>query len=234
MKQTWKQAWQRLSTRFDALSLRERVLIAVMVNVVLAAAINAALLEPLARQDKKLAQTLSQQQSQGAALDAQLAAARDTLRGDPDAAARARLALLNRELAEIEVSLGDVQKKLVAPDNMARLLEDILNRNRQLRLVSLRTLPLAPLVESKEPAPAPPQAGAASQPAEAEHVVYKHGVEITLDGTYADLLRYLTELEGLPWRMYWAAADFRVEQYPQARLVLVVYTLSLDKTWLSV
>lgn len=228
----WK--WQPLVTKFEALNLRERVLIAVMVNVGLAAAINSALLEPMARQQKKMAPVVVQQQSQVAAMEAQLKALKQTLGSDPDAAGRARLALLNRELAEIDISLGGVQKKLVAPDNMARLLEDILNRNRQLRLVGLKTLPLAPLVEHKEK-----EGGAAPQPAAApqppvEPVVYKHGVEITLQGSYPDLLRYLTELEGLPWRMYWATAEFRVEQYPQARLTLVVYTLSLDKTWLSV
>lgn len=228
----WK--WQPLVTKFEALNLRERVLIAVMVNVGLAAAINSALLEPLARQQKKMTPVVVQQQSQATAMEAQLKALKQTLSSDPDAAGRARLALLNRELAEIDISLGGVQKKLVAPDNMARLLEDILNRNRQLRLVGLKTLPLAPLVERKEKeGGAAPQPAAASQPP-VEQVVYKHGVEITLQGSYPDLLRYLTELEGLPWRMYWATAEFRVEQYPQARLTLVVYTLSLDKTWLSV
>lgn len=226
--------WQQLVTKFEALNLRERVLIAVMVNVGLAAAINSALLEPMARQQKKMTPVVVQQQSQAAAMEAQLKALKQTLGSGPDAAGRARLAMLNRELAEIDISLGGVQKKLVAPDNMARLLEDILNRNRQLRLVGLKTLPLAPLLERKEK-----EGGAAPQPAAApqppvEQVVYKHGVEITLQGSYPDLLRYLTELEGLPWRMYWATAEFRVEQYPQARLTLVVYTLSLDKTWLSV
>lgn len=228
----WK--WQPLVTKFEALNLRERVLIAVMVNVGLAAAINSALLEPMARQQKKMTPVVVQQQSQAAAMEAQLKALKQTLGSDPDASGRARLALLNRELAEIDISLGGVQKKLVAPDNMARLLEDILNRNRQLRLVGLKTLPLAPLVERKEKegGAAPQLAAASQQPV--EQVVYKHGVEITLQGSYPDLLRYLTELEGLPWRMYWATAEFRVEQYPQARLTLVVYTLSLDKTWLSV
>ena len=222
-----RRTWQQLTTKFDALNLRERILIAVMVNAALAAAINAALLEPMARQQRKMAPVVAQQQSQAAAMEAQIKALKQTLRTDPDATGRAQLALLHRELDEIDVSLGGVQKKLVAPDNMARLLEDILNRNRQLRLVSLKTLPLAPLVERKE------KEAAAGQPP-AEQVVYKHGVELTLEGGYPDLVRYLTELEGLPWRMYWAAADFRVEQYPQARLTLVVYTLSLDKTWLSV
>lgn len=223
-----KQTWQKLAAKFDTLNLRERILVAVMINVALAAAINTVLLEPMARQQKKLAPVVAQQQSQAVAMDAQIKALRQTLRSDPDAAAKARLALLRRELDEIDISLGGVQKNLVAPDNMARLLEDMLNRNRNLRLVALKTLPLAPLVERKEKEAADGKRPQQVQP------VYKHGVEITLEGGYPDLLRYLTELEGLPWRMYWASADFRVEQYPQGRLILTVYTLSLDKTWLSV
>jgi len=47
-------------------------------------------------------------------------------------------------------------------------------------------------------------------------------------------LQYLAELEKLPSHMFWGEASLSVEHYPEAVLTVTVYTLSLDKTWLTV
>jgi len=110
---------------------------------------------------------------------------------------------------------------------MAALLEQVFNRNGRLQLASMTTLPVTLLIE--------PLPEAASSPAAAqEPKMYKHGVQITVRGSYADLLQYLTALEKLPTRMFWGEAKLRVVQYPTAELTLALYTLSLDKTWLQV
>ncbi len=64
--------------------------------------------------------------------------------------------------------------------------------------------------------------------------MYKHGVQITVRGSYADLVQYLTALEKLPTRMFWGTAKMKVVQHPTVELTLTLYTLSLDKTWLQV
>ena len=65
-------------------------------------------------------------------------------------------------------------------------------------------------------------------------LVYKHGVELVVKGSYADLTQYLMRLEGLPWQMFWGKAELKVEEYPKATLTLTLFTLSLDKTWLRI
>jgi MSHA biogenesis protein MshJ len=64
--------------------------------------------------------------------------------------------------------------------------------------------------------------------------VFKHGVRITVRGSYPDMLRYLETLEHLKAQMFWGRAELTVTRYPVAELTLTVYTLSLDKTWLVV
>jgi MSHA biogenesis protein MshJ len=59
-------------------------------------------------------------------------------------------------------------------------------------------------------------------------------VEITVAGSYADLTLYLDALEKLSWQMYWGKAEMRVEEYPRVTLTITLYTLSMEKTWLSV
>jgi len=38
----------------------------------------------------------------------------------------------------------------------------------------------------------------------------------------------------MPTQLYWSALELDATRYPRSTLKLVVYTLSLDKRWLSV
>jgi MSHA biogenesis protein MshJ len=106
------------------------------------------------------------------------------------------------------------------------VLQEVLGRKRGLKLVSLRTLPLSTLAEEEAKAEekAPAALGA----------IYRHGVEVTVEGSYGDLLAYVAELESLPWQVFWGGANLSVQVYPVSRLTLTLYTLSLEKTWLRV
>lgn len=77
----------------------------------------------------------------------------------------------------------------------------------------------------------PSTAAAANNPSSAQ--VYRHEVEIVLQGTYLELLAVLQEMEKLPWQLYWAKASLRTDEHPQSTLSLRVFTLSLDQTWLD-
>jgi len=55
---------------------------------------------------------------------------------------------------------------------------------------------------------------------------YRHGVELTLKGSYFDLVQYLAQLERLPARLLWGRTELQVEQYPEVRLTVQVRTLS--------
>ena len=62
--------------------------------------------------------------------------------------------------------------------------------------------------------------------------MFKHGIQVTVQGSYADLHDYLSRLEKINWRMFWARASLNTDDYPRLALTVTVYTLSLDKAWL--
>lgn len=64
--------------------------------------------------------------------------------------------------------------------------------------------------------------------------MFKHGVELRVAGSYADLYDYLQRLEKLPARMFWSRATLNAGDYPKVTLTVTIYTLSLDKAWLEV
>ena len=223
-----KQYWQQLANKIDAMTLRERGLIFAMLAAVLLSLINLALIDPLMAKQKQLAGKMTQAQTQMAAVQSALEAVIQERSLDPDASNRERLTQLKLQLSEMDKSLEGMQNGLVQHDKMAALLEDILRRNGQLQLVSLKTLPAASIVDMD--AGTTNQADTANQQA----LVYKHGVELTVQGSYAGLLNYLVEMEKLPWQMFWSKAKLDAQEYPKVKLSLTLYTLSLDKAWLSI
>lgn len=231
-----KQHWHNLAERVDAMSLRERALIFLAAVLVLVTLVNMLLIDPLLSRQSVLSRQIVQTQNQTQALQAQIQALATTKNVDPDEALRARLQQLQQDLASADTTLLDFQSGLVPPQQMSSMLEDILLRNRALRLVSLKTLPtqnLAAAVEEAVAQTAENQA-ASAQPAAPQAGVFRHGVEITVQGSYADLLRYLAAMESSPYRMFWGKADLKADTYPRATLTLTLYTLSLDKAWLTI
>lgn len=221
-----KQILLRLTEKIDGLALRQRLLVFLAAALVIVALAHVAFLEPLLAGQKKLAREMAQSQSLLGSVNAQIEALGQAASSDPDAENKNRLAELRRKLAQADVSLLELQQKLVTPDKMASLLEDMLRKNGHLQLIAMQSLPASALLEAAASAPGKDE--------RRERLLYKQGVQITLRGSYADLLQYLTMLENLPWQMYWGKASFKVERYPVATLTFTVYTLSTERAWLSV
>ena len=219
-----KQQWDKLSTKVNALSMRERVLVFATVTVVVLFLLNMLLLEPLLARQKSLHSQISQQQQTMLEVQAQIAAL--VLENSPNAKSpqRSQINQIRQEIAEGNAYLKSSREKLVQPEKMAEHLRQLLSKNNRLQLVALQTLPVTPLLEPSK------VAASAAQ----DRQVFKHGVQLTLRGNYLDLLQYLSALESLPQQMYWARAQMSVVQYPAAEITLILYTLSLDKTWLQV
>ena len=223
MKHYWKLACRKV----DDMSLRERVMIFVAAVSVVITLINVTLLDPLLTKQKSLSAQVVHHQEKMKELQAQMQDLLQARRDNELSPLHTRLAQLKQQLQEQDGYLQSRSDRLVEPDKMASLLEQVLNKNDKLQLVELKTLPASLLVEPPHAVDAEPQPGLQKQ-------IFKHGVRITVRGGYLDMLRYLTALEKMPAQMFWGEASLRVDKYPDAVLTLTLYTLSLDKTWLTV
>ena len=227
-----KRYWELVRGKIDGMSLRERAVIFLAAAFVVVASVNAVLLNPLLVKQTALSAQLVQKQEKMKELQAQLQAHSQARRDDQHSPLRTRLAQLKQRLQEQDGYLQSHRDRLVEPDKMAGLLEQVLNKNDKLQLVELKTLPASPLVEKPQPSAADLPIGQ-KQP-DLQKQVFKHGIQITVRGGYLDMLRYLAALEKMPVQMFWGEVSLSVEKYPDAVLTLTLYTLSLDKTWLTV
>ncbi|HYJ17804.1 MAG TPA: MSHA biogenesis protein MshJ [Burkholderiales bacterium] len=226
-----KNMWRSYGRKFDALSMRERVMVfAATMGVIVLLGYEFGLSKSLT-QNSRLSAQIAQHESEIAISQQQSQILTRSLSQDPNEAVRKQIAALEAQIAERDLMVRGVQKGLVPPTRMAAVLENMLNRSREVQLVSMKTLPVTTLVE--RPADAARDEGAVAVSAD-QHQVYKHGVEITLQGNYIDLMDYLAKLEKLPWQMFWAKTRMDASDYPKVRVTLTLYTLSLDKAWLVV
>jgi MSHA biogenesis protein MshJ len=227
-----RQHWERLSEKVDDLSLRERTLIFAAAAFILVSLINMLFLDPLLAKQKRLSGQVVQQQEKMKSIQAQIEALLQATRDNASSPLRQRLTQLKQQLAEGESYIRGRSDRLVPSEKMAEVLEQMLNKNGRLQLVSLQTLPVAPLMDNGT---GKGNVGNPDRPPIAPgKQVFKHGVQITVRGSYPDMLKYLEALEHLRAQMFWGRAQLDVTQYPVAELTLTVYTLSLDKTWLAV
>jgi len=238
-----KQYYQKLASKLDALSLRERVLVFAGMVLVLIFLLKAILLDPQFDRQKKLSLQIKQDQDKIAALQLEIQQKIQAQGLDPDKINQDKLELLRQQSAQLRSDMMGVQKNLVPPAKMPTLLEDILRRNGRLKLVSLKNLPLVSLDSVPNQESAPPATGkdaakptdpaAKAQSPAANGLIFRHGVEIVVRGNYSDMVNYLSALEAMPWEVYWGNARLSVDKYPVSTLTLTLYTLSLDKSWLN-
>lgn len=205
-----KQHWQRIAARIDEMTLRQRAMLFATVSLVVVVFAHVALIEPLLLKQKALIDRSTRDQSQLAAVRAQIEGLLKEEQGDTKDPEQLAVRDLEARLAQLEKSLAARKGAFVAPHRLPELLKNLLGPGRAVKLESLRTVPAVQL-----------QGGAE---------LYRHGLELTLRGSYFELMQYLHDLERLPARLLWGAVDLEVDKYPEVRLTLQVHTLSTKRS----
>ena len=161
--------------RLNALTMRERVLISGTVLALLTVIWYLTVLEPLSQDAANSRKRLAELQERLLTANDSLEEQVWRLTGD-GAEQRRQIDSLTQQVQQIELALGDYNRELIEPGEMARILEGILKEQAALSLVHVRNLPPESLqVTDEEGAP----------------VFYRHGLEIEVEGRYADCIDYL-------------------------------------------
>jgi MSHA biogenesis protein MshJ len=208
--------------RFDALSMRERALVAGASLIGIVLLWLALVFDPMSVKQRALSAELTtlQQSIQLTTLSIQEAAD-----ADPTLLAQREETKLRTQLADINAQLATKSAGLIPPERMVQVIHDVLSRQHGVRLVSLHNSPVTTLV---------PSTAQGAQSSAQSGGPYVHPVEIVVEGTYLDVLAYLHALESLEWRFYWRLLELESTAYPRNRVRIELSTLSLDRDWIGV
>lgn len=213
-----KARFAQLSQQFEQLSRRERVLIAAAVFVVVGM-LSYLPLESLWKQQASLAQQVKSLTLENDLSTQQIDLYQQRLALDPNQDLRQRLVVLAQQNQEIDTQLNAQMVDMVPADYMPDLLGNVLSQVKGLKLIKFTSIAPVPLLEVGD---------------EKKLNLYSHGINIRLEGDYFSVLRFVEAIESMPDKLYWKRLDYKVAQYPQADIELELYTLSINKDFISV
>ncbi len=126
-----------------------------------------------------------------------------------------RMSSVKSKMTVIDDDLQRFNDETIAIGEIVLLLRDLLSTNNDLSLESLKVYP-AELIKKKE-----------SSTGDFTNIFEKNVISLTLKGSYASVFDYLKEIESLKWNVFWQDVKYKVEQYPEATVVIHLYTLSI-------
>lgn len=197
--------WTRLSARVNALSLRERSMLFVVLVSLLGAATNLFFIAPLVSLQKARVAQIDQgsaaAEEQLGRLQQDIVARRRVLATELDirmAAAQAEIDVVDREVAGLSLAASEA----VA---LPAMLKRVLRRSDKVALVRVS-----------------PAGDAAAAPGNAMALAQGGGLDITLAGSYLDLMEYLASLEAALPLARWSSLRVSAETAPAQAAVRIV------------
>ena len=178
----------------------------------------------IVRQLQVMQQDVTQQQSQREVLTAQLAVGIDKKKIKQFEAFQLELNTLNKRIDESV-------KTMVPPKEMAVVLEGLLEKGTDLKLLSLENKAVYAVVNKDEGGENIQKKSVGSA---AQETLYNHGFILRLSGNYMSVIDYFESLSALPWRFYWDDLRYKVESYPNAEITLEIHTISTYEEWIGV
>ena len=220
--------WVTLNDRMGRLARRERIMVTLALLFAPAILVLGLYVSPAHDRAVQLRSAMTGDRNELATLQAEVERLRREMQ--PPGPSRMQANGLRKELAELDGSIASLQQNLVPAQRMSAVLQEMLSRDGGLELVSLRTLPVTALVEVKHAS----AAAVAGDTVAGGALIYKHGIVVTVRGSYVALHDYLRRLEAAPWRLFWWGGELVAGDETRLTLTLTVYTLSFDKAWLQV
>lgn len=233
-----KAYWSKFANSIDGRATRERVFIFLIACAAVATLLQSLLLEPILAERKRLVLETRNDQAEMGKMTAQVQSLVRNKAADPDVLLKTKLSELESRHAQLQRQIDAQSADLVPPEKMSALLEKLVVNRPRLQIIEIKTLPRASISidqgpEKKET----PKSGDPKRESAAENrsdLIYRYGMEVTMRGSYLEFLAYLKEIEALPVRMFWDKLSLSAKDYPNVIIRFSVYTISLEKAWLTV
>ena len=207
-----KKQWQQLALRIDAMQLRERVFLFLAIIITCMALADTLLLTPAQVAHKQATQRYAAQGTELKRLRDELKAGAQPV--DAGKAARDDIAAANLRLDAINQEIRAVAPLAQGGPAIERALVQFLRRQEGLTLVRTETIQN----EVVSPATVAAAAAAGAQPA-----LSRRGLELSVSGSYADLVRYVRTLETALPSLRWGMLQLKTtKQSPEMTLQVFV------------
>ena len=221
---------EKLQEKIDSRVLRERVILFVTALAIVFMLWNLVVQSRFDLKTTALRADLDKIAAERKQTETQITAFVMAAASDPAILKKNEITALKQQIAEVENKLSGLSQGLISAEELPKILEEVLLRTASVNLLAVKTLPASELMLTTVDTTAPDDAKEIQQGTG----VYKHAVVIKVSGSYPQLVQLLTAIEALEWKFYWEGLDYKVTQYPEAEILIRVFTLSSDEGLLGV
>ncbi len=239
------QRWLELCERFDALVVRERMLLFGSFLAGIYLLFDTALIIPAGKELTRLQGEIEVVEKKVNQLGTEKKVFDRVAARDPDANLKRERLKLQGRLLQLESNLDELSLRLVPSNKLPEILRTVSEQAERVKLKSLETLPPEEIDLGGKKVSLKSMASVTSNylsggggknnetvtlPPES---VYRHAIRVQLEGSYFEVVGFLKELESLSWRFYWEGLDYRVAKFPMALVDIELYTLSTEEGMLG-
>lgn len=221
--------WDELNQKLLAMSVRERAIILATSLVLVIFLWLQFVYTPIEDQQASLRQASFAEAEQVQQYARRIEELTGLLAHNPNDALQREQQVLQQKLMDLGAGIEAQLAHLLAPQEMADVLQQVLADYQGLRLLKARNLAAKPLELTRSP----DQTSNSAKQDRQQAAVFVHGFEMTLAGDYFQTLafiQYLEEMSGF----FWHSLDYQLESYPNAQIILQLNTLSLEEDWIGV
>lgn len=214
--------------KFDALTLRERAVLGLLIVLIPLYVWYVFLYEPLLNEEKNLTARTEMLNNSNREMLASITEMQGRIQQDPNQTNRKKIKELKGQLDKTQTDIRSSTSNLITPEQMPELLRQMLTQTQGLSVSALKGLGKSPLLpastDDKE-----------TDTAENGFInAYKHGMKLSFRANYEDTVAFIEKLENLSSGFFWSSYKLSVEEYPLSYSEITLYTLSLDENWIEI
>lgn len=229
-----KTRFDEVHKRFSALAKRERLLILAGVWAAVVMLSDYFFVQPALRQVEELKQQYAIENENHMSIQREMQEKEILATADINLPVRNRINSLRASKLNIESQLKDKVADMIDPVTMRQVLHLIFTQQQGLKLVEVKNQK-ASEITVKERLVEESESGQKTEIIQERGLgMFIHPVTLEFEGEYAEVLKFVTNLEALPWKFYWHAMEYEVVRYPKATITLNISTLSDKKNVLGI
>jgi MSHA biogenesis protein MshJ len=212
--------YQQYAKKFDMLSVRERALVIITVLVIVTYLWWYFFAMPQLAASNNLEQKNVALENEIQILDRTSGQITQRINEGVNKSKQQQLVLLQAELDRVKAQLQQKTLELIEPDDMFQLMQQMIFSESKLKLTGLKRKLVRPAFE------ADPQD-------EQQAEIYRHVMQVSFQGSYRNILKYIRELESLKWKLIWDKISLKLDEYPKINVEIEISTLSDSKHWVG-
>ncbi len=222
---------------------REKILLMITLPLLVLIVVQLLLVRPLEIEKKNFAAKIQAVNVEMTKLNEQLDATQKLLAVSSKIKLGKQLKSLETQIQQQKVLLKQLTDNLIAPQDMAVMVENLLKKRGKLKLIFLKNLEPRGLPDQTDTEDNQEMISAGNNASslavnqtnvgEQSVLVYRHPLELKLRGKYFQVMDYLKALENSGYKFYWEQLDYKVDKYPMAEVTIQLSTLGTESHWMG-